>query len=113
MHYEIKFILYFCHMKREIDTSLLDRAIIYAVHAHQGVERSGKGFPYIVHPLEAVSIVATMTNDQELLAAAVLHDVVEDTPVTVDELRKEFGERVARLVDDYGSIDRKRPTIND
>ena len=49
MHYEIKFILYFCHMKREIDTSLLDRAIIYAVHAHQGVERSGKGFPYIVH----------------------------------------------------------------
>ncbi len=111
MHYEIKFILYFCHMKREIDTSLLDRAIIYAVHAHQGVERSGKGFPYIVHPLEAVSIVATMTNDQELLAAAVLHDVVEDTPATVDELRKEFGERVARLVDAESDVKIDAPKV--
>ena len=63
-------------MKKHIDSSLLDRAIIFAVNAHQGVERKGKGFPYIVHPMEAMSIVATMTNDQELLAAAVLHDVI-------------------------------------
>lgn len=82
-----------------IDTSLLDRAILFAVKAHSGTERKGKGFPYIVHPMEAMAIVATMTSDQEMLAAAALHDVVEDTEVTLDEIRNLFGERVARLVD--------------
>lgn len=86
-------------MKRQIDTSLLDRAITFAVKAHQGMERKGKGFPYIVHPMEAVCIVATMTNDQELLAAAALHDVIEDTDTTAEDLKKEFGERVAMLVE--------------
>ena len=82
-----------------IDSSLLDKAIEFAVRAHHNTERRGKGFPYIVHPMEAVSIVATMTADQELLAAAALHDVVEDTGVTLDDLRREFGDRVARLVE--------------
>ena len=84
--------------EKRIDSSFLDKAIIYATKAHQNVERREKGFPYIVHPMEAMSIVATMTSDQELLAAAVLHDVVEDTDITLDELKAEFGERVARLV---------------
>jgi len=82
-----------------LNTTLLDRAIIFAVKAHAGTERRGKGYPYIVHPLEAVSIVATMTSDQELLAAAALHDTVEDTDVTVEQIRAEFGDRVANLVD--------------
>lgn len=81
-----------------MNTDLLDHAIIFAVHAHAGTPRKGKGFPYIVHPLEAMTIVATMTDDQELLAAAALHDVIEDTTVTADDLRREFGERVADLV---------------
>ena len=83
-----------------MNTELLDRAIVFAVRAHAGTERRGKGFPYIVHPLEAVSIVATMTADQELLAAAALHDTVEDTDVTVDEIRTEFGDRIAAIVAD-------------
>ena len=83
---------------KPLDTSLLDRALVFAVHAHAGTERRGKGFPYIVHPLEAVEIVATMTRDQELLAAAALHDTVEDTDVTVEQIRAEFGERIASLV---------------
>ena len=82
-----------------MDTSFLDRAILFAVKAHAGVERRGKGFPYIVHPMEAMSIAATMTADQEVLAAAALHDVVEDTEVTLDDIRAQFGDRVARLVD--------------
>ena len=86
-------------MKDTMDTSLLDRAILFAVRAHAGTPRRGKGFPYIVHPMEALAIVATMTDDQELLAAAALHDVVEDTDVTLDDLRSQFGERVAALVD--------------
>ena len=81
-----------------LDTTLLDKAIIFAVKAHSGTERRGKGFPYIVHPMEAMEIVSTMTADQELLAAAALHDTVEDTDVTVDRIREEFGNRVADLV---------------
>ena len=81
-----------------LDTTLLDRAIIFAVNAHAGTERRGKGFPYIVHPMEAVEIVATMTSDQELLAAAALHDTVEDTDVTVERIKEEFGERIASIV---------------
>lgn len=83
-----------------IDSDLLDRAIIFAVKAHHNTERRGKGFPYIVHPLEAVEIVSTITTDQELLAAAALHDTIEDTDVTVEQIRAEFGDRVAELVHD-------------
>ena len=83
---------------KPLDTELLDRAIVFAVRAHAGTERRGKGFPYIVHPMEAVEIVATMTSDQELLAAAALHDTVEDTDTTVEQIREEFGDRVASIV---------------
>ena len=86
-------------MEARMDTSLLDRAILFAVQAHAGTQRRGKGFPYVVHPMEAMAIAATMTDDQEVLAAAALHDVVEDTDVTLDDLRSQFGERVASLVD--------------
>ncbi|MBO4416700.1 MAG: bifunctional (p)ppGpp synthetase/guanosine-3',5'-bis(diphosphate) 3'-pyrophosphohydrolase [Bacteroidales bacterium] len=89
---------------KSLDTGLLDRAIVFAVRAHSGTERRGKGFPYIVHPMEAVAIVATMTSDQELLAAAALHDTVEDTDVTVEDLRAEFGDRVARLVAEESDV---------
>ncbi len=83
---------------KPLDTALLDRAILFAVKAHAGTERRGKGFPYIVHPMEAMEIVATITPDQELLAAAALHDVVEDTEISADEIRREFGDRIADLV---------------
>ena len=53
-----------------INTELLDRAILFAVKAHAGTERRGKGIPYIVHPMEAMEIVSTLTKDQELMAAA-------------------------------------------
>ncbi len=85
-------------MNAPLNTDLLDRAIIFAVKAHAGTERRGKGFPYIVHPMEAVEIVSTITPDQELLAAAALHDVVEDTGISADDLRREFGDRIADLV---------------
>lgn len=90
-----------------IDSSLLDKAIVFATKAHKGVERNGKGFPYVVHVLEAMSIVATLTNDQELLAAAVLHDIIEDTKYTVEDLRKEFGDRVAKIVNSETDLEVK------
>ncbi len=90
--------------EKKMDTSFLDKAINFAVKAHSGVERRGKGFPYIVHPLEAVAIVATITKDQEVLAAAALHDVIEDTKYTEEDIRKEFGDRVAKLVSSESDI---------
>lgn len=83
---------------RPLDTTLFDRAAHLAISAHAGTERRGKAFPYIIHPFEAASIVALITNDQEMLAAAVLHDTVEDTDVTIEQIEREFGERVANLV---------------
>lgn len=81
-----------------MNTDLVDKAIVFATQAHHGTERRGKGFPYIIHPLEAMAIVATMTSDPDLLAAAVLHDTIEDTDTTYDDISREFGIRVADLV---------------
>jgi len=83
-----------------LDTSYLDSAIEFALKAHKNTERRGKGFPYIIHPFEAMEIVASITNDKELLAAAVLHDTIEDTDITIDDIRREFGDRVAFLVEE-------------
>ena len=71
---------------------------MFATMAHAGTERRCKGYPYIIHPLEAAAIVATMTADQDILAAAVLHDTIEDTTATVADLEREFGKRIAALV---------------
>lgn len=81
-----------------IDTKILDKAMHFAIDAHSGFERRGKGYPYIIHPMEAVAIVATITSDQELLAAAAMHDIIEDTKYTEEDIRKEFGDRIAKLV---------------
>lgn len=80
------------------DTSLVDKAINYAVLHHKNVFRKGKNVPYIIHPLEAMSIVASITFDHELMAAAALHDLIEDTDVTYDDLKNEFGKRIADIV---------------
>lgn len=83
---------------RYLDTALVDKAIKFAVDAHSNTERRGKGFPYVIHVLEAMEIVATITPDPELLAAAALHDTVEDTDVTIEQIRAQFGDRIAGLV---------------
>lgn len=94
-------------MNPPFDTNLFDCATIFAIKAHRGTERRGKGFPYIIHPLEAAAIVATISNDAELLAAAVLHDTVEDTVASIEVIESIFGARVASLVmNDTGTKDR-------
>lgn len=77
---------------------IVSEAIIFAVKAHDGMRRKKGNSPYILHPMEAAVIVGAMTDDQEVIAAAVLHDVVEDTPVTIEEVEARFGKRVCRLV---------------
>lgn len=78
--------------------TLLNQAIVFATEAHKGQFRKGTQAPYILHPLEAAAIVSTMTEDEEILAAAVLHDVVEDTGTTIEEIREIFGKNVAEYV---------------
>ncbi len=75
-----------------------EEAICFAVEAHSGVTRKRESTPYILHPMEAAVIVGTLTSDSEVLAAAVLHDTVEDTGVSIEELEVRFGPRVAALV---------------
>lgn len=79
-------------------TDMIQKAVEFAAKAHEGAFRKGSRIPYIYHPMEAALIVAQITDDEEMIAAAYLHDVLEDTSVTAEELEREFGSRVAALV---------------
>ncbi len=79
--------------------SIFDDATKFAVDAHSGMMRKGAELPYILHPLEVSVIAGTMTDNPEVLAAAVLHDTVEDTNVTMEDIKNRFGDRVAELVE--------------
>ncbi|MBR5277934.1 MAG: bifunctional (p)ppGpp synthetase/guanosine-3',5'-bis(diphosphate) 3'-pyrophosphohydrolase [Clostridia bacterium] len=77
---------------------LVSEAIAFAVKAHDGMRRKQSNSPYILHPMEAAVIVGTLTDDQNIIAAAALHDVVEDANVTIEEIELRFGSRVKELV---------------
>ena len=78
---------------------MIDEAIEFASKAHEGQFRKGTRRPYIVHPVEVAEIVATMTADEEIICAAVLHDTIEDCKEVTEEILKlRFGERVASIV---------------
>lgn len=85
-------------MKNIMNETLVTRAVAFAARAHDGQVRKGTDIPYIVHPMEAAAIAAGMTNDTRVIAAAVLHDTVEDTDTTRKQIKKRFGPRVAELV---------------
>ena len=78
---------------------LVSEAIAFAVKAHDGMRRKKSDAPYILHPMEAAVIVGTMSDDQNLIAAAALHDVVEDAGITIEEVEARFGKRVRELVE--------------
>ena len=79
---------------------MVERARVFATAAHAAVKQVRKYTfePYIVHPTEVASIVATVPHTNEMLAAAYLHDTVEDTGVSIVDIQKEFGNEVASLV---------------
>ncbi len=88
-------------------TALIRRAYDVAVEAHDGQVRVS-GDPYIVHPVAVASILADLGLDDATLAAALLHDAVEDTAVTLEEVRADFGTEVAAMVDGMTKLDRVR-----
>ncbi len=97
---------------------MIQEAADFAAKAHEGVFRKGSHTPYIVHPKEVAAIVAVMTKDPEVIAAAYLHDVIEDAGVRYEELAEIFGKRVADLVRTESEdksrtwLERKRHTID-
>ena len=76
----------------------LNEAILYAAQQHSGQLRKGTNLPYIVHPMEVLNILSRMNAHEELLMAGVLHDVVEDTEATIEDIAARFGDTVAELV---------------
>ena len=78
---------------------MFEKAVIFATNAHNGQTRKGTNLPFIIHPLEVAAIVAAMTLDEDMLCAAVLHDVVEDCDdISIEDIRHEFGDVVASYV---------------
>ena len=82
----------------DADEDLLNKAYVYAMKAHGGQTRAS-GDPYFSHPLAVAAILTSLRADPATVATALLHDVVEDTDATIDDIRKLFGDEIARLVD--------------
>lgn len=78
--------------------NIIEEAILYGTIMHQGKVRKINNIPYIFHPLEVAQIISTMTSESEVIAAGILHDVVEDTDGSIKEIELRFGKRVAQLV---------------
>jgi GTP pyrophosphokinase len=90
---------------RDVDRELLSRAFRFAAAAHEGQQRrSGEAF--IRHPWGAAKILADLRQDEQTIAAALLHDVVEDTETEIDEVRTEFGDEIAQLVEGVTKLTR-------
>ena len=89
--------------------AIVGKAIAFATKAHAGQNRKGTDIPYITHPLEAAIIVATMTEDPNIIAAAVLHDVMEDAKIKKEELTREFNDIICDLV--AGESENKRENL--
>ena len=87
------------------DTEKIRRAYELACDAHKDQKRIS-GTPYITHPLAVATIVADMQMDVDSVCAALLHDVVEDTAYSIDDIKERFGEQVALLVDGVTKLDK-------
>jgi guanosine-3',5'-bis(diphosphate) 3'-pyrophosphohydrolase len=93
--------------KPDVDRGLLERAFAFAAHGHEGQQRRS-GEDFIRHPFGVAKILAELHLDEQTIAAALLHDVVEDTETGVEEVRGEFGDEIARLVEGVTKLTRIR-----
>jgi (p)ppGpp synthase/HD superfamily hydrolase len=100
------FMLPFATLERTQMPNLFD-AIEFSARAHRGQFRKASQIPYILHPINVARILIECDASQELILAAILHDVVEDTPVTLEQVRAEFGDDVASLVEATSEADKK------
>jgi GTP diphosphokinase / guanosine-3',5'-bis(diphosphate) 3'-diphosphatase len=87
------------------DTAIIRKAWEYGLEHHEGQVRAS-GEPYVLHPLEVAQVLAEMKLDSTAIAAGLLHDAVEDTPVTTEDITERFGEQVAHIVEGVTKIDK-------
>ena len=100
------------HPQKAEDSARIKRAIEVATKAHEGqLRKTGK--PYIVHPLAVKRILEEWGMDEDTIIAGILHDTIEDTSLTLDNIRKEFGESVAFLVDGVTKLSTVRTGMRD
>ena len=76
----------------------MSEALVFSTMAHDGMRRRKSQVPYILHPMEVGAVIGTMTDRQEVIAAGILHDVVEDAGISIEEIGAKFGTRVMELV---------------
>src|SRR5947208_1224118 len=91
--------------KPEVDRELLARAFSFAAKAHEGQQRRS-GEEFINHPFGVAKILTELHLDEQTIAAALLHDVVEDTDVEIEEIRAEFGDDIALIVEGVTKLTR-------
>src|SRR5213596_1744872 len=89
----------------DVDRDLLDRAYRFACDAHEGQQRRS-GEDFVLHPLGVARILAELGSDEATIAAGLIHDIVEDTPATIEDVRAEFGDEVATLVEGVTKLTR-------
>ena len=87
------------------DLEIIRKAYEFSLKHHQGQTRAS-GEPYLIHPLEVALVLADMKLDSTAIAAGLLHDAIEDTPVTHEDVRREFGEQVVHIVEGVTKIDK-------
>ena len=94
------------------DQAYINRAFQYAYDGHNGQNRKS-GDPYITHPLHVALYLCQLNFDKETIAAALLHDLIEDTDISYEDLKKEFGEEVADIVDGVTKLDKIKYSSNE
>ncbi|MBP9988850.1 MAG: bifunctional (p)ppGpp synthetase/guanosine-3',5'-bis(diphosphate) 3'-pyrophosphohydrolase, partial [Ruminococcus sp.] len=82
-------------------------AILFATQAHSGTYRKVDKTPYVMHPIEVATIISSITNNEDVIIAGLLHDTVEDTDATINGIKEKFGDYVAQLV--KSETEDKRP----
>lgn len=90
-------------------TPKIQKAISTAITAHQGQKRKGKEIPYIIHPLSVGLILAKTGASEDIIVAGILHDTIEDTELTKEDLETEFGIDVSNIVNDVTEQDKSLP----
>ncbi len=99
-------------MVKQKDSERVQKAVEIATHAHEGQFRK-TGEPYIIHPLAVKKILEEWNMDEDTIIAGILHDTVEDTELTLDDVRRDFGETVAFLVDGVTKLSTARTGMRD
>ena len=92
-----------------MNENIIEKAIMYATIAHSGQVRKGQNnIPYIMHPIAVAQILVDYGADDNVIAAGALHDVVEDTPYTLNDIKEKFGEDIAHLVECATEMDKSK-----